>query len=179
MDGWGCLEGPSGASYDGGFVSGMRQGVGISVYPPTCIPHTLNLKESKSVDDENCDVDDLIDLILEKRYNFQTFNRITQRQEQEQLDDDEVDEFDYTINRLISVEHILRDCRDFRVDKKGFKNNDDDSNHSNNNQLNLDDCCSYRGNWYNDLPHGGGVIELRNGQVFTGNFVRGIRTLNS
>ena len=38
----------------------------------------------------------------------------------------------------------------------------------------LNDCCSYRGQFENDLPHGIGIIELRNGRIWEGECAEGV-----
>ena len=38
----------------------------------------------------------------------------------------------------------------------------------------LNDCCSYRGQFSNNLPHGSGIIELRNGRIWEGECKEGI-----
>ena len=39
----------------------------------------------------------------------------------------------------------------------------------------FENCSTYRGEFFRDKPHGFGIIELRNGQKFHGNFIHGIK----
>lgn len=37
----------------------------------------------------------------------------------------------------------------------------------------FENCCTFRGEFYHDKPHGFGIIKLRNGQKFHGDFIHG------
>mmetsp|Transcript_19242 Transcript_19242/g.18579 ORF Transcript_19242/g.18579 Transcript_19242/m.18579 type:complete len:206 (+) Transcript_19242:127-744(+) len=199
MSGWGVWEEPSGARYEGEFCLGLRQGLGILVYPPTYVLSPLT-PEPVSYDDDSDD--DSINKIIDKNYVVGVLDNVL-----EDNGDDSDDEFEYSANETMSVEHILEACRDFNTSRHDtdidninlnlsmnmnfhvHNNGHSDSNGSLTNASTsyssdeldargiscLDECCTYRGSWLNDLPHGFGIIELRNRQIFMADFYRGVK----
>jgi hypothetical protein len=152
--------------------------------------------------DEDSD-DDSINTVIDKNYIVGILNHVVEND-----DDDSDDEFEYSANETMSVEHILEACRDFNRNRHdtdmeninlnismhmNFHANNDSNNDTNGSILNatyssdereaigmissLDECCTYRGSWSNDLPHGFGIIELRNGQIFMADFYRGVKRI--
>ena len=118
-------------------------------------------------------------------------NNNQNNEEEDSESDEEYIEFDYALNKNMYVDHILEGCRDYKrkkqvrdirqeyYDNNNIINNNYTTNtpHKKNRKIGFYDsenCCSYRGNFFNDKPHGIGIIELRNGQTFHGNFIRGI-----
>lgn len=142
--------------------------------------------------------DDSINTVIDKNYVIGIVNHVVENDD---------DEFEYSANETMSVEHILEACRDFNRNRHdtdmeninlnismhiNFHANNDSNNDANGSILNatyssdgrdasgmmissLDQCSTYRGSWSNDLPHGFGIIELRNGQIFMADFYRGVK----
>jgi hypothetical protein len=155
--------------------------------------------ESVSYDDDSDD--DSINMIIDKNYVVGVLSNVI-----EDNGDDSDDEFEYSVNEAMSVEHILDACRDFNRNRHhtdmdninlnlsmnmNFHANNNSNNDSNGSSTNaesyssderdargissLEECCTYRGSWLNDLPHGFGIIELRNRQIFMADFYRGVK----
>lgn len=93
--------------------------------------------------------------------------------------DEEYSLFDYSINESLSVNQILESCRDFKKRKKKNEFRQIEQKLGSH-FYDFHNCCTYRGFFFNGKPHGlSGAIELRNGQVFYGNFECGVRVGNN
>jgi hypothetical protein len=146
---------------------------GVLVYPPSKRPvHTV-----EQVDSDNDDDDDDRDSI-EYLLNNTTIKSIGVSHENEDNDDEDGQHsvFNYALNESVIVEHILDSCRNF----KRFGRPDLLSKSENHKVgfYDFENCCTYRGSFFNDKPQGIGIIELRNGQVFFGHFIRGVKVDN-
>ena len=145
------------------------------MFPPSKRP--TNSVEQVGSDDDADDDDEDRDSI-----EFMLNNTVSKIQAVNQENEDGHDEedsqhsvFNYALNESVIVEHILDSCRNFKrfghtdlltksENKVGF--------------YDFENCCTYRGNFFNDKPQGIGIIELRNGQVFFGHFIRGVKVDN-
>ena len=133
--------------------------------------------ESQCIGTDNVDTLNIIDTMLNKKVLTSSINRdIT---DDDVSANDEYSLFDYSLNESLSVNQILESCRDFkkRKKKKDICRLDEKlGSHF----YDFHNCCTYRGFFVNGKPHGiSGAIELRNGQVFHGNFECGIRVDSS
>lgn len=132
------------------------------------------LTESLCIGTDNINTINIVDAMLNKNVLTSFINR--------NITDDDVASanigysyFDYSLNETLSVNQILESCRDFKKRKKKndlCKLEEKLGNHF----YDFNNCCTYRGFFVNGKPHGLlGAIELRNGQVFYGNFECGIK----
>lgn len=134
------------------------------------------LAESLCIGTDNINTMNIIDTMLNKNVLTSFINR-------DITDDDDVASnidysfFDYSLNEneILSVNQILESCRDFKKRKKKndlCKLEEKLGNHF----YDFNNCCTYRGFFVDGKAHGlSGAIELRNGQVFYGNFECGIK----
>ena len=77
-------------------------------------------------------------------------------------------------NEAYSLNNIFqRDIRSKNSNQDTFKNNYNKKKKDN--FYDFENCSTYRGEFFRDKPHGFGIIELRNGQKFSGNFLYGIK----
>lgn len=119
----------------------------------------------------------IIDTMLNKNVLTSLIN--SDVTDDEVASNDDYSLFDYSINESLSVNQILESCRDF---KKRKKKNElcQIEQKLGSHFYDFHNCCTYRGFFVNGKPHGvSGAIELRNGQVFYGNFERGLRVGNN
>ena len=132
------------------------------------------LAESLCITTDNINSLNIVDAMLSKNVLTSFINR--------DITDDDVASanigysyFEYSLNETLSVNQILESCRDFKKRKKKndlCKLEEKLGNHF----YDFNNCCTYRGFFVNGKPHGlSGAIELRNGQVFYGNFECGIK----
>ena len=135
------------------------------------------LAESLCIGTDDINTMNIVDTMLNKNVLTSFINR-------DITDDDDVASnigysfFDYSLNEFLSVNQILESCRDFKKRKKKndlCKLEEKLGSHF----YDFNNCCTYRGFFVDGNPHGlSGVIELRNGQVFYGNFECGVKIRN-
>lgn len=148
---------------------------GVLVYPPNKRP-ARTVEQDESDDDDDYDDAESVEYLLSNK----SPKSIALNQENEDDIDDEDGQhsmFNYALNESVIVEHILYSCRNFK--RFGRPDSHLKSENRKSGFYDFENCCTYRGNFFNDKPQGIGIIELRNGQVFCGHFIRGVKVDNN